>query len=359
MKHLLTILASVILLPATELTLAAESSLFVDAEPIRMTITAPMRELLHRRRDKADYDATLQYEDAAGALHELPVQVAARGNSRLDVCDFPPVRVTIDTDRAAGTLFAGQRRLKMVTQCKRRGSAPDWLLIEHGIYLAYNEITDFSFRTRLIEITFRDTESAKWEEAQTAFFIESVDEAASRLQRKAIRPPNISPEQFNKREMAHNALFQFLIGNTDFAVKRGPSGEGCCHNGRTLAEPGKQEDWVVLPYDFDQAGVMNTSYALPDERFRIRTVTTRLYRGFCWHNDELMESIALFNERRDKLLAALVPAGVSKRKAAKATQFLNRFFATVNDPDKLQEQVLDKCRGLSSITVRKTTTSGG
>ncbi|MBT6208695.1 MAG: hypothetical protein HOI35_01565 [Woeseia sp.] len=56
-----------------------------------------------------------------------------------------------------------------------------------------------------------------------------------------------------------------LIANTDFSVKKGPSGEGCCHNGRVLATLGEQRAWIILPYDFDQAGIINTDYALPNE----------------------------------------------------------------------------------------------
>jgi hypothetical protein len=357
MIRTLNLIFVIVVVAATKTSIAAGAPLFESSEPIKITITAPMRDLLRRRKSKSEFDGVMQYEDASGALRELPIKVAARGNSRLEVCSFPPIRVTVDKKKAAGTLFQDQRRLKMVTKCKGSQSGANWLLLEHGIYVAYNEITDFSFRARLIEVTFRDTKSEKWQESQTAFFIESIGEAARRLDRKAIRPPAIDSAQYNLQEMAHNALFQYLIGNTDFSVKRGPSGEGCCHNGRTVAPRGSQKDLVILPYDFDQAGVMDTSYALPDERFRIRKVTSRLYRGFCWHNDELVDSIALFNERREQLVAALVAPGLSKKGADKTEKFVNRFFATVNDPKALQKQIFDKCRGQDSVTVRKSTTS--
>ena len=85
-------------------------------------------------------------------------------------------------------------------------------------------------------------------------------------------------------------LFQYLIANTDFSVIRGPEGEGCCHNGRVIAPRGEQTGWIVLPYDFDQAGIINTDYSLPDRRLGIRVVTSRLYRGFCWQNEALKEA---------------------------------------------------------------------
>ena len=199
----------------------------------------------------------------------------------------------IDPQQAAGTVFENQGHLKMVTQCKTTHSAADWLQLEHGIYFAYNLVSDYSYRVRRVDVTFHDTESSRWERKQSAFLIEPTEEAAARLQRDVVRPPRAKDNQFNKKETANSALLQFLIGNTDYAIKRGSSGEGCCHNARLLAPAGSQSDWIAMPYDFDKAGIIPTEYALPDLQFRIRSVTELIYRGFCWHHDELIESIKL------------------------------------------------------------------
>ena len=254
-------------------------------------------------------------------------------------------------------MFEGQHKIKMVTQCRADKKAADWLLTEYGIYRAYNVITDYSFRVRRLEVTYRDSEHANWGREQTAFIIEPLKNAAQRLQRDSIRPPAVAAEQLNRAETASNSLFQYLIGNTDYAVKRGPKGEGCCHNGRVVSSPGSQADWVVLPYDFDQAGLVNADYALPAEAFRVRRVTTRIYRGFCWNNDELVESVKLFNDKREHILAALLPENLSNRKSSRVERYVNSFYNTVNDPKKLQKQLQNKCRGPDSLPVRATRTT--
>jgi hypothetical protein len=355
MRHILTIILCIAISVIADDTPAAGSPLFENAEPIRMTITAPMRELIRKRKSKPKYEALLQFEDANGVMQEMTVGLKPRGNSRLDVCSFPPLRLTIDPQQAAGTVFENQGHLKMVTQCKKTQSAADWLQIEHGIYLAYNQVSDYSYRVRRIDVTFHDTESGRWERKQSAFLIEPTEGAAARLQREVVRPPRTDANQLNKKETANSALFQFLIGNTDFAIKRGPSGEGCCHNNRLLAPAGSQVDWVALPYDFDQAGVINTNYALPDLQFRIKKVTARLYRGFCWHDDELKDSIALFDERRNEISAALMPDSLSKKKLRSVGRYIDGFYDIVNEPKNLQRQIFDRCRGSDSLPVRKTT----
>jgi hypothetical protein len=337
---------------------ASAELLFDSSDTLHVTIEAPMRQLIHKRQRKPEFDGVLRYQDESGNEQVLAVKLATRGNSRLETCDFPPLRLIIDTAQAGGTVFAGQRKLKMVTQCERSSYGNDWLLLELGIYRAYSVITDHSYRVRRLQVTYHDNESKRWERIQPAFIIESTGEVAERLQRKSIRPPSVDIKQYSIVETAHNLLFQYLIGNTDFAIKRGPSGEGCCHNGRVLATPGRQDDWVALPYDFDQAGLINTKYALPSEKFSISRVTTRLYRGFCSHNDALRDSITLFNERREEITSALISPELKKRKFKRANEFVDKFYEVINDPDELDDKILNKCRGPRSVPVRKTNVSG-
>ena len=116
---------------------------------------------------------------------------------------------------------------------------------------------------------------------------------------------------------------------------------------------------MVIFFDFDQSGLINTDYALPDERLPIRRVTSRLYRGFCWQNAVLPESVALFNEKRAEIEAALIPSEVSKRRARRVQKLIDRFYKTVNDPQELPEQLLDKCRGPDSLPLRESPGSLG
>jgi len=340
----IAVLAAIFAIAALPVT-AGGAPLFDSNETLSVRLEAPMRQLLRHRESDQKYGAVLTYTDTAGIEQNLNLKLATRGRSRLEVCDFPPLRLIFNPDDASATVFADQRRLKMVTQCKRGGRGEDWTLQEYGIYRAYNVITDYSYRVRWLEVDFRDTESTRWQKIQGTFLIESTDAAARRVQRKSIGPPQVRSEQFSVVETSLNMLFQYLIGNTDFAVKRGPSGEACCHNGRVLAPPDRYDDWVVLPFDFDQAGIISTDYALPDANFSIRRVSTRLYRGFCAQNSVLSDSIALFNDRRSDITAALLPPGLSKSRHKRALRFIDRFYDTVNDPQKLQREILDKCRG--------------
>jgi len=336
---------------------AVSAALFDGGEMLNVVIEAPMQDLSRQRHKRPVFPGRFQYTDASGTVHDFSVDVSTRGNSRLDLCDYPQLRITFDQGEIKGTLFEGQNKLKLVRQCTRGRNGKDWLLLEYGIYRAYNVVTDYSFRVRKLTVTYRDSESSGRERTQVAFFLEDDNAVAKRLNRERVRPPEVKLAQMTPLETTHNLLFQYLIGNTDFAVKKGPKGEGCCHNGRVIAEAGKQKDWVILPYDFDYAGIIDTDYAVPGAGLPLRRVSTRLYRGFCWQNELLPDSIRLLNEKRSVIETALLPSDVSAGKSRRVKSYIDRFYKIVNDPEELQDRLIDKCRLPGSNPLRESLVS--
>lgn len=161
---------------------------------------------------------------------------------------------------------------------------------------------------------------------------------------KKVKIDSVQVSQLDTHQLSIHALFHYMIGNTDWAVRQGLPNEDCCHNGKVIAPPDSHVGWVVLPYDFDQAGIINTSYALPDEKLRIRSVRQRLYRGFCSGNDQLDATVERFNDSRAAIegLFSGGPDGSSPDK--KALKYLRDFYKTVNDPKKRQKRLVDVCQ---------------
>ncbi|MDA0679123.1 MAG: hypothetical protein O3A13_05045 [Proteobacteria bacterium] len=333
------------------------SPLFDDETSLTLTIEAPMRDVIMKRASKPVFDTVVRFKDSSGTTIELHGQLAPRGNARLEACEFPPLQLILKKSETRGTVFEGQDDLKIVTQCNTTRDAETWLLQEYGIYRAYNIVTDYSYRVRRLEVTYLDSTSSRWSRTQPAFFIESTGELAKRMQLETIRPPAVGPDQFNRAELTNNVLFQLLIANTDFAMKKGPTGEGCCHNGRVLTEPGQQKDWVFVPYDFDQAGIIKTNYALPDQRLGIRAVTTRLYRGFCWQSDYLPAAMDRFRELREEITTALIPQEVSPTRQKRIKAYIGGFYKIIDDPNEMKKRIADTCRGPDTYPIRKTRTS--
>ena len=340
---------SLLLLIATSASTADELPLFASNEPLDVVLEFPVETLRRQAAQRPVVDGTAIYTNANGETISLPVQVSTRGRSRLAICRFPPLSLTFKRKQVRDTVFEGQRRLKMVTHCRNTRSFRDYLLQEHGIYRALNELTDRSFRVRMLNVIYRDSDRTGAETSENAFLIESTGGMATRLDFERQRVPTIRIAQLDPTYTSIVSLFHFMIGNTDFSMLNGPDGEDCCHNGKAISPRKDDARWSVVPYDFDQAGLINTSYASPARELGIRSVRQRRYRGYCRYTDYVDEAIALFNSRRDLLAAALLPEGAAGNRST--ARYLDGFYQIINNPRSRNAQIDNRCRGPAGGTL--------
>ncbi len=155
----------------------------------------------------------------------------------------------------------------------------------------------------------------------------------------------VNPAQLDSKHASILTLYQYLIANTDWSMIKGPAGESCCHNGKVIITPGSTTGWIVLPYDFDQAGLINTQYSMPAEGLGIRSVRQRVFRGRCLNLKHLDESIAKFNELRPQIEEALNPPELDKSSRKKALKYIADFYEIVNDPKKRKKEIEDDFLG--------------
>lgn len=319
--------------------------LFASDEILTLRIDAAMHTIVRRADDRPVVDGVLNYTDSAGQDVTIPVTMTTRGKSRLAYCSFPPLSITMKRKQARGTLFDGQKKLKIVTHCKNGSTHERYLLQEHGIYRAFNVLTDHSFRVRKLELTYGDTDGKRKDETHAAFFIERDNDVAARLGMETLKVSQNKPEQLDGEHANLFSLFQFLIANTDWSMIKGPGDEGCCHNGKVIIPPGSESGWMVLPYDFDQAGIIHTKYSMPANGLGLKSVRQRLYRGRCLNIGYLDANIARVNEHRTALEEALVPPVMKGGTRSSAMKYIDNFYKIVNDPKKRQQQIVDDCLG--------------
>ena len=74
---------------------AERAPLFLDEEPIRMTLRTDIKWLRDERNDSVQVEGTLTFIDSDGAEVVQPIQTRARGNFRRSKknCRFPPLRL--------------------------------------------------------------------------------------------------------------------------------------------------------------------------------------------------------------------------------------------------------------------------
>lgn len=335
----------VLLFAAANAAAGEPDPLFQDDSLIEVTITAPMKPLLGHRPDEEYLPGTLSYREADGSIAEFDIGIRTRGNFRRQprVCPFPPLRLNIKKSQAKGSLFHKQDKLKLVAHCRDNSERYEQNLIRE--YLAYrilNTLTDISYRVRLARVTYVDSERKDEDRVRYAFFIEHKSRLSKRLGLAEISTSKIKVADLEGPYSDLTSLFQFMIGNTDFSPVAGAEGEDCCHNTTLFGNEG--EAIYAIPYDFDMSGLVDAPYAEPNPRFRIKSVTQRLYRGRCAYNDNLQTSIQLFQDNRDaiyELFGQQEQLQDSTRK--KVRKFVDRFYGVLDNPKKVQREITSRC----------------
>ena len=134
--------------------------MFASDDVLHVTVAGPISTLAENMDGKEELPFVLTAE---GVEHAIAVR--NRGNSRLRVCEFPPLRLDFDRDATAGTVFEGQNKLKLVTHCRNYDRGEQDMLEEYLTYRLFNALTDASFRVRLLRIRYVDTDGRLDEDA--------------------------------------------------------------------------------------------------------------------------------------------------------------------------------------------------
>jgi hypothetical protein len=320
-----------------------EKPLFASSDVVHLTITGPLTQMA-RNRSSDPRPGTIA---VAGTTDRLPVTLAVRSTTRRapDVCQFPPLKVQFSGAPPAQSLFAGQKSLKLVTHCRNSESFQQYVLLEYATYRMLNVLSPESFRVRLAQIDYVD-DNGKALFSRYGFFIEDLGDVARRNGMQEAKLPSMIPiTSLEPRHAALYALFQHMIANHDWSMRAGPKGKDCCHNAEMIAPArGVAAGVVPIPYDFDFSGMINTPYAVAPDVLKISSVRQRQYRGYCMHNGEAYAVAAQFRAARPQMLAALgATPGLDPKTIARATQFMDGFFADIASNDVMQAKVLKSC----------------
>ncbi|QPC98451.1 hypothetical protein [Qipengyuania soli] len=315
--------------------------LFGSDAVLDATIDGPVREVARRAESSDEVrPATLT---AAGESHAIEISARGISRRRKDKCSFPPLRIGFPDKPDAASLFRKQKRIKLVTHCNDNARFEQIVLREYAAYRLYNILTPESFKVRLARVTYRD--GGKDVTTRIGFFIEDGDDAAKRVGLKEVDTGNVRVAVLNREDGARYSLFQYMIGNTDWAMDAGPDPADCCHNSRLFGEAkDAAANLTPVPYDFDNAGLVDAPYAVPSEKLRIPNVRYRIYRGYCAFNEALPAQLENYRNARGEIEAELgrIP-GLETRSIQSMRQYLAGFFEDIGDSDRIAKKLTGAC----------------
>ncbi len=263
-------------------------------EVLKVTLEADFASLDTNRRNPDAYKATLSFVDAQAIEQKWAVQLKARGNFRRLKCEMVPLKIEFKKKELKAAGLAKFDDMKLVTHCVTdKRTAKALLQKEYLAYKLYNGLTENSFRVQLLKITYKDVKSGK-KSKHWAFLIEDTAQLKSRI--GAVKTCdnclNLPRDTFQSTQLKIAAVFQYMIGNSDWDLKVG----------RNVKYVLKKEKIIAIPYDFDFSGLVNAPYAIPNPNYNIPDIKSRIFLGFPEDIEQLKGIFSYFKTKRADLL---------------------------------------------------------
>jgi hypothetical protein len=327
------------------------NNLFESDELLNITLKGNVRDLLNDRTNAVpkNFPLELLIRDVDSTVLSIPVQVKTRGHFRRmkENCNYPPLLIQFADINDKGiykkTIFQNQKKLKLVMPCKgMEYTVKEWL-----VYKMYNLVTPQSFKARLVLVTLEDAKAKKPVDPFYGILLEEEEQMAKRNQTVLV-VKKIQPAQAQVKPFLTMAVFEYMIGNTDWSVQY-------LQNTKLIAKDSTARPFVV-PYDFDHAGIVNAPYALPAPELQMTSVRERRYRGYCMQSlNQFDEILTLFNQLKDKMYALYTTSKwLDARSIKSGVQFLDEFYATINNPKAWQKDFSYPCdkNGTGNVVIK-------
>lgn len=317
------------------------SELFNNQETLLLKLGYSNKEVKQKTNDSTYITTDLSYQVKNGSWKTLEVAIRARGNFRRNNCYFTPLKIKIAKSISKGTLFEGNKKLKLVMPCLDCKNGNDDVVKEYMAYKMYEVISPYHFKTRLVKIDFTEIKGKKTtRKILFGILIEDLKKVADRYNGQVLKRLT-HPLAQDATNSVRNTFFQFMIANTDFSTVYQ-------HNQKLLFVDKKA---IPVPYDFDFSGFVDTDYAFVSyakrDKLGITKVTQRRYRGF-------ERDVRVFEQVRgeflrnkiqiDDIMTRYKPFFRDSKKFFKAKNFISSFYQIISDDPKYTTSIVSMAR---------------
>ncbi|MCC6282903.1 MAG: hypothetical protein IT262_20020 [Saprospiraceae bacterium] len=324
-----------------------EQGLFDSPKILRISLSGNLRPLLNNRdAEPKIYPLELSYTKTDSSICSIPVEVRTRGHFRRlrGNCDYPPLMILFPEEGPhRSTIFREQQKLKLVMPC----AEDKYIIQEWLVYQLYNLLTPSSFRARLVEVTLLDDKRKKPGKPFYGFLLEEEDQMARRNGMVAVERA-LKPQQTRREDFLTMAVFEYMIGNTDWSVQYQQNIKLIAGDSSSVAIP--------VPYDFDHSGIVNAPYAAPAVELQMNSIRQRRFRGYCIQDMQVFDPVvAKFNLLKKDIYGTYTGCSLLDAKYIKSTiNYLDAFYAVINDPKSLKSEFSYPCdlKGTGNVVIK-------
>jgi len=320
-------------------TIGDTTDLFNDNRILDVILESDFKNLVKRKFKDEYQEAILKimFNDSIRVTRKIKIK--PRGGMRKATCNIPPLKLNFSKKDAYIKQFEDFDKIKMVLDCKRNTLYEQYIILEYYAYKIQNIFTNYSLRVRLIRVKYIDTGGKFKETTRFAFLIENIHQLAGRRNAMRIEPSMIRDRQTNKQVLMDAYLFQYLIGNTDWSIP-------AMHNIYIIKslDPTIPMTYVI-PYDFDYAGLVNATYAVPDKQLGTETVRERVYRGVCLPDADLLSSAERVLTKKNEIYNLIENDTLLNKSNRRSTlNYINEFFKILENKKSFKRNIIEACR---------------
>lgn len=312
---------------------------FETDEPLHITLEFDIKDFQRTRADEEYTDARLLHYINDTCYIPFEVRLRTRGIFRKSHCYIPPFWMNIRKENIRAEGLEGVTKMKIVTHCMRKDFYQDYVLKEYLAYKLYNIISPYSFRVRLLYITYVDKGRNDKIYEGWAFAIEPKELLAKRLDAVYIDNDELSMHHMNDSIMDRLCLFNYMLGNTDYSIAG-------CHNIKIfMLKERDPQGYIPVPYDFDFTGFVNTIYATPAANTNIAKVTQRFYTGPCRTDEEYQAAIDEFRKHSDEMHRIMQTfEHMSLKEKLEMLRFVESFFDVIESETFIEWKLRISCQ---------------
>ena len=296
-------------------------------EGAKLLLELNLEDLLNNRK-KTDY-IPAQLSTESGIT--FPLEVRTRGKFRRTRCEIPPVKLKFSKDSLQADQMNKMNEIKLVLPCLDRSDSEELIVREYIAYRMYETLSpNCCVKARLIQLQLKDNKKRR-PKKMFAMLVEHEEEVSKRMNCAVVQDWGIKPEQLQADQAALMALFQFMIGNTDWEIIS-------CRN-IMLLQASDSSKVMPVPYDFDFSGLVSAPYASPSSESGLKTVRDRFLMAKGMDEVALKRARQKIVDAKQELYQWCENQFLSKNAARDINLFLDTFFEAMEKNEEIPSKL--------------------
>ena len=330
MKRVLTFLALITLTFSTygQFKRAKPKSIFRALQQnkiVTIALETNLDSLINHRNRNTYQKGFFTYADYNGKVYRQAIKLRPRGKFRRRICHFPMIKIDFPKSDLKKQGYAKYDDYKLVTHCMNNLNASyESVAREYLAYKLYNILSPNSYKVQFLYINYIDSKRTISDFQHFGFIIEDTAELSNRIGGKSRKQmAGLTPDSLNIAQHDFVALFQYLIGNTDWVAYPIP------RNIKAIKSK-EATKYTIVPFDFDFSGLVGAPYAVPSNSLNQRSIRHRIFQGISKDKEDLDATIKHFLSKKRKILRYIRQYTLLSRKSRKSIlKYIESFFEEI------------------------------